>query len=71
MILVGGGDEGEGVNLGQEDVVPTDLWKLQLLLLRQQPEDLVKDRPPEFLEVPLGKSMISKCYITLTTDALT
>lgn len=56
MIPVGGGDEDEDGQLGQEDVVPTDLRKLRLPLPQQQPEDLVRVRPPEFLEVPLRRS---------------
>lgn len=54
MFPVGGGDGGEGGDgrLGQEDVVPADLRMLLLPLLQQQPEDLVKVQPLEFLEVP-------------------
>lgn len=54
MIPVGGGDGGEGGRPGRGHVAPADLRMLQRPSLRQQPEDLVKVRPPEFLEVPLG-----------------
>lgn len=52
MFPVGGGDGGEGARSGQADVVPVDLRMLPLPSLQQRPEDLVKVRPPEFLEVP-------------------
>lgn len=56
-----GGDDGDGDGkLGREDVVPVDWRRLQLPSLQQQPGDLVKVRPPEFLEVPLRKSR-KKC----------
>lgn len=57
MFPVGGGDGGGdgGGRLGKKNVVPGDWRRLRLPLLRQQPEDLVKVRPPRFLEVPLRK----------------
>lgn len=55
MFPVGSGDWGEGGRWGREDAVPADSRTLQLPWLQQQPEDLVKVRPPEFLEVPLRK----------------
>lgn len=55
MFPVGGGGGDEGGRSGKEDVVPADLRRPRLPLLRQQPEDLVKVRPPESLEVPLRK----------------
>ena len=55
MFPVGGGDGGEDGTLGQGGVVPADSRMLQPSL-RQQPEDLVKVQPPEFLEIPLRES---------------
>lgn len=59
MFPVGGGDGGEGGMSGQEDVMPADLRMPPLPLLQQQPEDLVKVRPPGFLEVP--ESLCASC----------
>lgn len=50
---VGGGDGDDGGRSGKEGVVPDDWRRLRLPSPRQQPEDLVKVRPPEFLEVPM------------------
>lgn len=71
MFPVGGGGGDEGGKSGQEIVVPGDWRRLRLPSLQQQPEDLVKVRPPEFLEVPLRKSRKhrSKCDTTLSIDA--
>lgn len=55
MFPVGGGDEDEDGRLAQGDVEPADLRKLLLPLRQQQPEDLVKVQPLEFLEVPFIK----------------
>lgn len=69
MFPVGGGDGDEGGKSGQEDVMPADWRRLLLPSLRQQPGDLVKVRPPEFLEVPLVKTKEnSKFDTTLSTD---
>lgn len=48
MFPVGGGGGDEGGRSGKGDVVPADWRRLQLPSLQQQPEDLVKVRPPEF-----------------------
>lgn len=60
MFPVGGGDGDEGGRSGQEDVVPADQRRLPPPSPQRQQEDLVKVRPPEFLEFPL-KKRVSKC----------
>lgn len=59
MFPVRGGDGGEGGRSGREDVVPADLRMPPPPWLQQQPEDLVKVQPPEFLEVP--ESLCASC----------
>lgn len=59
MFPAGGGGGDDDGSLGQEGVVPADSRMLLLPWLPRQPKDLVKVRPPEFLEVPLYEKIIN------------